>query len=83
MAAGPSIEVCGQIEARVADVTATLLERMGVAVPPDFEGRVLWEILSKPDGIGRAALPSKDISEVPQRNFAKVAERLRALGYID
>jgi len=86
-AAGPRIAPVGEIDARIADVTATLLARMNVAVPADAAGRVLWEVLEETADTGAqdapATLPPGTRPEVPAHGAAKVVERLRALGYVE
>jgi hypothetical protein len=83
VAAGPAVTATGEIDAKIADVTATLLARMNVAVPPEASGRILWEVLDDGDG-APAVLPSA----APTRargagDEAAVEARLRALGYVD
>ena len=81
---GPSIRSHGRIDAHIADLSATLLHRLDLAVPSAFQGRVLWEALEE-TGAGQAtALP--DVSQVRRRtrtNEGLVESRLRALGYIE
>jgi predicted AlkP superfamily phosphohydrolase/phosphomutase len=82
--AGPKIRSGGRIEAHIADLSATLLQRLGVSVPTSFMGRVLWEALNEADE--GASRPLPDVSQVRQRNEpneALVESRLRALGYIE
>lgn len=81
--AGPRVRSTGAVEARIADVTATLLARMDLAVPPAFAGRVLWEALLDAD---REARTLPDVA--PPRKSAPLGEglveaRLRALGYVE
>jgi predicted AlkP superfamily phosphohydrolase/phosphomutase len=80
--AGPRVRSVGRIDAHIADVTATLLARLGVAVPSSFQGRVLWNALDASDGA--EALPEgiKHGSR-HRRNEAAVEARLRALGYVE
>jgi predicted AlkP superfamily phosphohydrolase/phosphomutase len=82
LAHGPSIAPVGRIDAHIADVTATLLARMGVHVPAEASGRVLWEVLAD------TVKPEHDLPKVALRssgggNQAAVERRLRALGYVD
>ena len=82
--AGPSVQPVGQLDAHIADLTATLLSRLGLSVPPSFKGRVLWETLS--DDRGASAQPLPEASSVASRhtqNEGLVESRLRALGYIE
>jgi predicted AlkP superfamily phosphohydrolase/phosphomutase len=82
--AGPSIVAQGRIEAQIADLSATLLRRLDLAVPSELKGRVLWEAL---DGTGAAHASSlPKVSQVRRRVRAdegQVESRLRALGYIE
>jgi predicted AlkP superfamily phosphohydrolase/phosphomutase len=83
VAAGPAVRATGRIDARMADATATLLARMGVAVPPELAGRVLWEALEAP-GEAMADLPPAPSPRAPHHgDEGRVEERLRALGYIE
>jgi predicted AlkP superfamily phosphohydrolase/phosphomutase len=83
VAAGPQVQPVGAIDARMADATATLLARLGVAVPPDLAGRVLWEALDPGTSTG-AALPPGPAPRRPHgADEAQVEARLRALGYIE
>ena len=82
--AGPTVRPGGKIEAHIADLSATLLHRLGVSVPTSFMGRVLWEALN--DAEEGPPRPLPDVSQVRQRNEpneAFVESRLRALGYIE
>jgi predicted AlkP superfamily phosphohydrolase/phosphomutase len=83
VAAGPRVQPVGAIDAHIADVTATLLARMGVVVPPEMSGRVLWEALDAAAG-GGASLPRAPAPKPPRGgDEARVEARLRALGYIE
>ena len=53
-AAGPRVAAVGEIDAHIADVSATLLERLGVAPPTDARGRVCFELLAAATGSDRA-----------------------------
>lgn len=83
VAAGPQIGAVGEVDAHIADAAATLLARMGLAVPPEMAGRVLWEALEE-GAVAEGALP-----EAPSRprptggDEARIESRLRALGYIE
>ncbi|UCH30594.1 MAG: alkaline phosphatase family protein [Myxococcales bacterium] len=82
--AGPSILGAGRVDAHIADLTATLLHRLGLAVPPSFKGRVLWEAVIDEDAAPTDSLP--EITQIRPRaneNEALVESRLRALGYIE
>ena len=67
----------------IADATATLLARMGIAVPPEFKGRVLYEALRDTAGDVRTLPDAPAMSPSRSGDEAKVEARLRALGYID
>jgi hypothetical protein len=82
--AGPSVRPAGQLDAHIADLSATLLCRLGLSVPSSFKGRVLWEALH--DGRDAATQPlPQALPVVPRktRNRGIVESRLRALGYIE
>ena len=81
--AGPRVQPTGEIDAHIADATATLLARLDVSVPVSFAGRVLWEALvetfEEPRTLPEVALEQANESG----NRLRVEERLRALGYIE
>jgi predicted AlkP superfamily phosphohydrolase/phosphomutase len=82
--AGPSVRAAGQLDAHIADLSATLLCRLGLSVPSSFKGRVLWEALH--DGHDAATQPlPQALPVVPRKtgNRGIVESRLRALGYIE
>jgi predicted AlkP superfamily phosphohydrolase/phosphomutase len=82
--AGPSVQQAGQIDAHIADLTATLLSRLGLSVPPSFRGRVLWEALGQDQSAPTLALPKAGpVAPRATRNEGLVESRLRALGYIE
>jgi predicted AlkP superfamily phosphohydrolase/phosphomutase len=83
VAAGPAVRATGRIDARMADATATLLARMGVAVPPELAGRVLWEALEAPGEATTHLPPAPAPRAPPHGDEGRVEERLRALGYIE
>lgn len=86
IATGSSIAPVGEIDAAIADVAATLLARMNIVVPPELCGRVLWEAFTETAGVEAASepssLPKLAATPTPELEGA-VAQRLRALGYID
>ncbi|MBC7172322.1 MAG: alkaline phosphatase family protein [Polyangiaceae bacterium] len=83
-AAGPRIAAAGEIDARIADVTATLLARMDVAVPSELAGRVLYEALDACAPSATTPLPNAARHRTDERaDERRVEARLRALGYID
>ena len=82
--AGPSVQPTGRIDAHIADLTATMLHRLELSVPPSFKGRVLWQALQNDETRRREPLP--ETTHVRSRRGARrgvVEARLRALGYID
>jgi predicted AlkP superfamily phosphohydrolase/phosphomutase len=82
--AGPKVRAAGRLEARIADVSATLLRRLGLCVPPAFRGRVLWEALREDRDASTRALPlAGAVTAHATRNEGLVESRLRALGYIE
>jgi arylsulfatase A-like enzyme len=82
--AGPSVQAAGQVDAHIADLTATLLSRLGLSVPPSFKGRVLWEALRDGRNASAQALPEAGpVAPHATRNEGLVESRLRALGYIE
>jgi len=82
-AAGASVAAVGEVDAEIADVTATLLARMNVEVPPDASGRVLWEILEETASPSPRTLPAAERPDVPAHRESAVVARLRALGYVE
>lgn len=87
IARGPSVRRAGEIDARMADATATLLARMGIDPPADAAGRALDEALlpcHRADQ-GATALPEAHVepASTTPRDLARTEARLRALGYVD
>jgi len=82
--AGPSVEPVGRIDANIADLSATLLHRMGLSVPLSFAGRVLWEALRETDAYATRSIPDASaVRRRPEGDEGLVESRLRALGYIE
>ena len=83
--AGPSVRPAGQIDAHIADLTATLLSRLDLCVPSSFRGRVLWEALGEDSNAAVRTLPDDAGPVAPgtTRDEGLVESRLRALGYIE
>ena len=82
--AGPSVRMTGEIDAGIADLSATLLCRLGLSVPPSFKGRVLWEALRDDGDALSQPLPEARVAAPPAtHNEGLVESRLRALGYIE
>ena len=80
--AGPAVPSVGRIDAHIADMTATLLARLGISVPSSFRGRVLWEALDASD-TARALPDAVPHKSGVRGNEAVVEARLRALGYVE
>ncbi|MCB9622160.1 MAG: hypothetical protein H6723_02365, partial [Sandaracinus sp.] len=81
VAAGPRVAATGEVDAHIADASATMLARLDVAPPPDAAGRVLFEILDEL-GTSAASLPDAELVR-GAGDEAEVEARLRALGYVD
>jgi predicted AlkP superfamily phosphohydrolase/phosphomutase len=86
IAAGPSVQPRGEVDAAMADVPATILARLGRSELHRCDGRALAEILQP----GVALQPTAASSVAPAasspaavRGSAIVEERLRRLGYIE
>jgi len=79
-AAGPSVRPVGEVRARMADATATLLARMGVGLGPKMSGRVLREAVRR-----RPTTPLAEPAPQPSKRGDPVLleARLRALGYLE
>lgn len=73
---GPSVSEPGRIRAKIADATATMLARMGVA--SNGEGRCLIDSLATSD-----VLPDAQPLQPQRRNSSTLEQRLRILGYVD
>jgi predicted AlkP superfamily phosphohydrolase/phosphomutase len=82
--AGPGVHPAGQLDAHIADLSATLLCRLGLSVPSSFNGGVLWEALRDGRETSAKRLPEAG-PVVPHstRNQGVIESRLRALGYIE
>jgi predicted AlkP superfamily phosphohydrolase/phosphomutase len=81
VAHGPSVRPTGEVRARIADASATLLARMGVRPSEEMCGRVLREALAS-TSIDRA-LPGAELEGKRDGDRASLERRLRALGYVD
>jgi predicted AlkP superfamily phosphohydrolase/phosphomutase len=81
---GPSIRPVGRIDSHIADLTATLLCRLGVSVPSAFKGRVLWEALRDGPDASVELLPGCRAHRASTPgNAERIESRLRALGYVE
>ena len=84
LASGPSVAPVGEIDAAIADASATLLARAGIALPEDLSGRVLWEALRETTSAEALALPAAEQRRArSEGDPARLEERLRLLGYMD
>jgi predicted AlkP superfamily phosphohydrolase/phosphomutase len=93
MAYGPDIKAGFQVQqAEIADVAPTVLYAYGLAVPQDMDGQVLTSafqaevVATRPVSFSAPMLaPEVNPSPEQYRNDeeAEIAERLRALGYLD
>jgi hypothetical protein len=81
LAAGPRVRACGEVVAGIADASATMLARMGVAPPDTLSGRVLSEILGEEGA--RTPLADAEVTPAATPDLARTEERLRAMGYIE
>jgi predicted AlkP superfamily phosphohydrolase/phosphomutase len=82
--AGPHVQPVGQLDAHIADLTATLLSRLDLSVPPSFRGRVLWDALRDEQSTPARPLPeAAPVTPHATRNEGLIESRLRALGYIE
>lgn len=90
IAAGQGIEPGQPLDnARIVDIAPTVLHLLGVAVPPEMDGRVLSEMLTtappaRPSVISWS--PQRDATasgELTPEEQATVESQLRALGYMD
>lgn len=85
-AAGPSVHAVGAVNAGMADATATVLARMQLPMVPEAAGSplpVLGESTPAAGAKGTATLPSASVVKGEVADDAKVAARLRRLGYIE
>ena len=82
--AGPRVRPVGEIDARIADATATLLARLDVRTSEEMSGRVLREALLR-SGASGTPLANADPPRRPtdDGDATKLERRLRALGYIE
>jgi arylsulfatase A-like enzyme len=93
LAEGPGVQAGKTLDgAKIIDVAPTILHLLGVPVPEDMDGRALVEILEGEAAgdvaIGAAANGASDFNASSEGDYTAddkvvIAERLRALGYID
>jgi predicted AlkP superfamily phosphohydrolase/phosphomutase len=83
VACGPSVRPLGQVDAAMADVSATLLARMQVQSPSDLDGVCLQNALYSTQPAEQPALPQAPPATSASHDTARVEERLRRLGYIE
>ncbi|MGD9002642.1 MAG: alkaline phosphatase family protein [Anaerolineae bacterium] len=76
-------------DARIEDLTPTILHLMGMPVPDDMDGRVLIEMLSmrrsveyEREMVSEDAVARRAESALSAEEIAEVEERLRSLGYL-
>ena len=91
LAVGPGIRQGAVLDgARLIDVAPTILYALGLPVPEDMDGRVLIEVFTQEhlaanpvrQGPPSTALPAV-AKHADEKADAIIAERLRALGYLD
>jgi predicted AlkP superfamily phosphohydrolase/phosphomutase len=83
IAAGPRVRAVGKLDLSIADTSALMLARMGVALPEDALGSVATDALHAESELVRA-LPAVDLaSHRSERGASRLHARLRALGYVD
>jgi predicted AlkP superfamily phosphohydrolase/phosphomutase len=91
LAEGPGVRAGVTVDgAQIIDVAPTILHLLGVPVPEDMDGRVLLEILEE-EAAGEVAIGAATGAEpalagdedYTDADKAVIAERLRALGYIE
>ena len=86
MAMGPHIRKGRTRDAGIADVPATVLALLGLAIPDNFDGRALSEILTDDVEIpGRAEAAPEDVpveGELSDQEKQAVEQRLKDLGYM-
>ncbi|MBL8058238.1 MAG: hypothetical protein JNK29_16155 [Anaerolineales bacterium] len=85
--AGPGVRGGGALgDAHLRDVAPTVLALLGEPAPADLDGRVLAEALQRGPGAPAAAAaawaPELEQAYSPAET-ARVAERLRGLGYLE
>jgi arylsulfatase A-like enzyme len=93
LAEGPGVRSGLTVDgAHIMDVAPTILHVLGVPVPADMDGRVLVDVLEGEAAEGVAI--GAAVADIPvqeaglEENYTEadklvIAERLRALGYID
>jgi len=85
---GPGIQP-GRIEgARIADLAPTILHGFGLPVPHDMDGKVLQSVFREPRPVSLAPSHTTDAQKQSRSAYSEaeeseMAERLRALGYLD
>lgn len=79
------------LEANIVDITPTIMSIIGIPVPHDIDGRVLYEVQSSvQDNSSASAGAPLDIAERPiitgwenEEDEKEVMDRLRQLGYLE
>lgn len=83
LAHGPSVNAVHEIESSIRDAAPTMLARMGIAVPPECTGRVLYEVLKDVGAEARPLTSQPQTAHKAEKGEAEIERRLRALGYVD
>jgi predicted AlkP superfamily phosphohydrolase/phosphomutase len=92
LAEGPAVRAGTELRgAKIIDVAPTILHLMGVPVPKDMDGRVLVDMLDRENvsteveiGVAASDVPYEATdSTYTEEDTAVIADRLRALGYIE
>jgi predicted AlkP superfamily phosphohydrolase/phosphomutase len=84
---GPAVRPGASVEARITDVTPTILAYLGVPIPAEVDGKVP-EAAFKPDVLGRMHLARSDESGyrkpagLSPQDTKKIEKQLRSVGYI-
>ncbi|MEM7136223.1 MAG: alkaline phosphatase family protein [Myxococcota bacterium] len=78
---GPRVRKAGRVDAKIADMTATLLARLDISVPASFAGRVLWEAIDTSSA--HRELPDSPREPPREGDYSAIERRLRALGYVE
>lgn len=85
---GPRVVHCRDHEAKIADITPTILAMLGLAVPADMEGKVLSELFEPRLGVAFQPPRKPELGELPEQVYTEeeqrvLTERLSDLGYLE
>ena len=83
LASGPSVKAGALCEPKMADASATVLQRMGQPLPTYAAGRILDEILIAKSAVKQAEFVATNKAVHTMSDESIVEARLRSLGYID